>query len=333
MCAATPPKYTHPEIERRWLVPNPGALLSAATRRRQIEDTYLEGGRLRLRHVLEDGKPSLYKLGKKYARGAGQPDDVVTVYLTEGEYQALRVLPGRTAQKVRHTVQGGALDVYTQPRAGLAVYEREFQDTQAAAAYAPPGFVAEEITGRAEYFGFALAQDLLPSRGSSDPATGSVRVVPCASADQPGWLELRQALWPEGSAQEHLEEMAAFVAAPARYAQFIAVSPTQQPLGFAEAAVRHDYVNGTTSSPVAFLEGIYVAPDARRQGVAARLVEAVAAWAPTAGCHELASDAALHNHVSRAVHRALGFDETEEVVYFRKLLAGPPTQAVASPLP
>lgn len=314
---ATPPKYTQPEIERRWLVPDAAAPLSIATRQRQISDAYLEGGRLRLRRVSEPGKPTLYKLGKKYARETGPAEAVVTVYLSEGEYQALRALPGRAVHKVRYTVSGGALDMYAEPRAGLAVFEMEFTDPRAAADYRPPGFVGEEITGRAQYSGFALAEDLpSPQR----PVAEGTLVMPCESAHQPGWLALRQALWPEGSAEEHLAEMASLVATPTRYAQFIALSPQQQPLGFAEAAVRHDYVNGTDSSPVAFLEGIYVAPEARRQGVAAALVQAVVAWAPTVGCRELASDTALHNHVSRALHRALGFEQTEEVVYFRRSL-------------
>jgi len=125
-------------------------------------------------------------------------------------------------------------------------------------------------------------------------------------------------LWPQDPAQ-HLAEMAAQLAAPHRFAAFLAHG--DEPVGFAEAALRSDYVNGTRSSPVAFLEGIYVRPEARRQGVARELVAAVSRWAREAGCSELASDAPLDNELSHAVHRGLGFEETERVVYFRKALA------------
>ena len=84
--------------------------------------------------------------------------------------------------------------------------------------------------------------------------------------------------------------------------------------------MRHDYVNGTDTSPVAFLEGLYVAPAARRAGVARALVAAVAQWGRAAGCTELASDAAAGNTASHAVHGALGFAETKRVVYFRRAL-------------
>jgi aminoglycoside 6'-N-acetyltransferase I len=143
----------------------------------------------------------------------------------------------------------------------------------------------------------------------------------CASVEQDGWLTLRQALWPHCTREEHLSEMSLFCASPERYAQFVAYSRPGHAVGFVEASVRTDYVNGTDSSPVAFLEGIYVVPEARRKGLAGSLVAAVERWALSVGCRELASDASLENQVSHAVHRALGFKETERVVFFRKALA------------
>jgi aminoglycoside 6'-N-acetyltransferase I len=140
---------------------------------------------------------------------------------------------------------------------------------------------------------------------------------PLTRVDAPGWLDLRRELWPEGTAQDHLDEMASQVAEPGRYAQFIARDAAGRPLGLAEAALRRDYVPGTDSSPVAFLEGLYVRAGARRRGIARRLVAAVAAWAGAQGCSELASDTPLDNDLSQAVHRRLGFEETERVVFFR----------------
>jgi aminoglycoside 6'-N-acetyltransferase I len=44
-------------------------------------------------------------------------------------------------------------------------------------------------------------------------------------------------------------------------------------------------------------------------------------WGRTQGCSEFASDALLENSDSHSMHRALGFEETERVVYFRKSLS------------
>ena len=148
-----------------------------------------------------------------------------------------------------------------------------------------------------------------------------MKVEPCASAEQPGWLRLRQALWPEAGREEHLLEMASFAADPRRYGQFLAYSASHEAIGLAEVSLRRDHVNGTQTSPVAFLEGLYVVPQARRKGVASALVAAVCEWARRAGCQEIASDAVLENSISHVVHRALGFEETERVVFFRRKLA------------
>jgi aminoglycoside 6'-N-acetyltransferase I len=119
-------------------------------------------------------------------------------------------------------------------------------------------------------------------------------------------------------------EMASLIADPKRYGQFVAYSPSREAVGLAEASVRHDHVNGTGSSPVVFVEGLYVVPPARRKGIARALVAALCAWAQSVGCREVAADAALENSVSHVVHRALGFEETERVVFFHKKLTWPP---------
>src|SRR5690348_17142183 len=102
----------------------------------------------------------------------------------------------------------------------------------------------------------------------------------------------------------------------------LAIGDDGSATGFVEASKRVDYVNGTDSSPVAFLEGLYVEPASRRNGVARILVESVEAWATAQGCSELASDSPLENTGAHAVHVALGFAETERVVYFCRRLCG-----------
>lgn len=141
--------------------------------------------------------------------------------------------------------------------------------------------------------------------------------TPRGSTD-PAWLALRLALWPDASEPEHLSGMADFIARG--YYVRLAMTNSGTAVGFVEASKRVDYVNGTGSSPVAFLEGLYVAPNSRRQGIARALVDSVVQWAMREGCSELASDSLLDNAGAHAAHRALGFEETERVVYFRRAL-------------
>jgi aminoglycoside 6'-N-acetyltransferase I len=146
--------------------------------------------------------------------------------------------------------------------------------------------------------------------------------VEAPGAGDPRWLALRMRLWP-GPEAEHLPHMADVIARD--HFVRLAISTDGSAVGFVEASKRVDYVNGTNSSPVAFLEGLYVEPAARGNGVARALVGAVEAWAAAQGCTELASDSTLENVAAHAVHRALGFAETERVVYFCR-----PVQGVAS---
>lgn len=147
-----------------------------------------------------------------------------------------------------------------------------------------------------------------------------IRIQPGALSEPSGWQQLRQDLWPDCPPQEHQTEIQQMLAQPERYGCWLAHGADGAAVGLAEAALRHDYVNGTDSSPVVFLEGIYVAPEYRRQGIAQQLIERVSQWGRQAGCVEIASDTSLDNLPNQTLHHALGFEETERVVYFKKRL-------------
>ena len=139
--------------------------------------------------------------------------------------------------------------------------------------------------------------------------------------DLADWTALRCLLWPEGSAQERQAEAEALLQRASRAAIYLARSPVSETIGFAEATLRSDLVNGCSTSPVAFLEGLYVQPAWRRRGVARRLCSAVEQWAAALGCTEFASDTELANLASQQLHVALGFHETERVVCYLRRIA------------
>ena len=142
----------------------------------------------------------------------------------------------------------------------------------------------------------------------------------CSNLDQPGWLQMRLALWTDATVDDHRGYMAISLAQPERFLQLMMYDENHQPIGFIEGSIRGDYVNGTETSPVGFVEGVFVVPAWRRKGIARRLFAAIGDWAKARGCRELASDALIDNEASQRAHRALGFEETERVVYFSKKL-------------
>lgn len=147
-----------------------------------------------------------------------------------------------------------------------------------------------------------------------------MRIHRCGPEDLDELATLRSRLWPEIPVEEHRADIAAAYDGSRSAVAFMARDGRDTPIGFAEATLRTDYVNGCDTSPVAFLEGMYVDPAHRRAGIARMLCDAVEAWGRAQGCTELGSDALLDNPTGHAMHIALGFEERERVVYFRKML-------------
>ena len=96
------------------------------------------------------------------------------------------------------------------------------------------------------------------------------------------------------------------------------VKHDEQYIAFAYLSLRSEYVEGTASSPVVYLEGIYVQPAYQQQGIGRQLVALGAAWGKEMGCSEYASDTDTLNEQSIQFHKQLGFQEVERVVCFVK---------------
>ena len=125
-------------------------------------------------------------------------------------------------------------------------------------------------------------------------------------------------LWPEHTPEELLPEYRALLK-NGDGAVFLA-SENGREAGFAQVQLRHDYVEGTETSPVGYLEGVYVREEARGRGVAKALLKACEAWAAARGCREFASDCELDNGGSLAFHLHTGFTEANRIICFTKPL-------------
>ena len=130
--------------------------------------------------------------------------------------------------------------------------------------------------------------------------------------------ELSVQLWPDNTLEEMKAEFDAFVRRQ-DVALFLAYDEGKA-VGFAQCQLRHDYVEGTDSSPVGYLEGIYVEPSYRNRGCARALLHACEEWSADAGCTEFASDCELDNVQSLRFHMSVGFEEAGRNIHFRKEL-------------
>ncbi len=89
-------------------------------------------------------------------------------------------------------------------------------------------------------------------------------------------------------------------------------------VGIALCALRHDYVEGCSTSPVGYLEGIFVDKDYRNKGIAKELCLECEKWTKSKGCSEFASDCELTNKESLAFHLNIGFKEENRIICFKK---------------
>jgi aminoglycoside 6'-N-acetyltransferase I len=128
-------------------------------------------------------------------------------------------------------------------------------------------------------------------------------------------LELK--LWPDHVFSELKEDTLKLMSTNNR---FFGVLCDNSLIAFIQVSVKTDYVNGTDSSPVGYLEGIFVSDSYRMNGIGKKLVRYAADFFRKIGIREMASDVLSENTGSHRFHKHVGFEETERVVFYRMKL-------------
>ena len=136
--------------------------------------------------------------------------------------------------------------------------------------------------------------------------------------DLPVLAELAVLMWEEHTATEMEAEFAGIM--EQGEAVFFLAFEEERAVGFAQCQLRRDYVEGTETSPVGYLEGIFVAEAYRQRGIARKLLHTCESWARDQGCREFASDCELGNTGSLAFHLNMGFQEANRIICFTKEL-------------
>lgn len=147
-----------------------------------------------------------------------------------------------------------------------------------------------------------------------------MKIVKITQDDFQEWLDLALKLWSDASAEE-MQVSLINILQSSREEGFLIRDDDETAIAFMNLSLRYDYVPGATQTPVAYVEGIYVKEEYRKQGVGAYLIQYAEQWALEQGCLELASDALIENTDSYEFHTKIGFQEVERVVTFIKQIA------------
>lgn len=132
------------------------------------------------------------------------------------------------------------------------------------------------------------------------------------------FIRLALLLWPENDPDALTAEFAPLLDSPD--AAVFLCEADGQAVGFAQCQLRRDYVEGCETSPVGYLEGVFIEEAHRRMGAARSLVAACQDWARRQGCREFASDCELDNTDSLRFHLGIGFEEANRIICFTKRL-------------
>ena len=125
-------------------------------------------------------------------------------------------------------------------------------------------------------------------------------------------------MWNKTTVQELVTEFSDIISQ--KEAVFLLKYFQDEPIGFAQCQLRYDYVEGTESSPVGYLEGIFIKEEYRHRGYAKELLLECEKWAKEKGCEEFASDCEIDNSNSFNFHTALGFEDANRIICFTKRL-------------
>lgn len=125
-------------------------------------------------------------------------------------------------------------------------------------------------------------------------------------------------LWNNSSVHELINEFSEMISKGT--AQIFLKYENEIPVGFAQCQLRHDYVEGTETTPVGYLEGIFVKDACRGKGYAKELLAECERWAKANGCVEFASDCEIDNADSFLFHKAMEFTEANRIICFTKKL-------------
>lgn len=142
-----------------------------------------------------------------------------------------------------------------------------------------------------------------------------MKLTPITRANFSLWSDYRSQIYPLISREYDLAEMEILYGSDNWHCWFIEAE-TGTPIGLVELSLRN-IADGCLSSPVPYLEGLYLVEAQRGQGRGASVIELIKRWCIENGYSELATDAELSNVRAQHFYESLGFEQVDRVVEYR----------------
>lgn len=143
-----------------------------------------------------------------------------------------------------------------------------------------------------------------------------IEIVKASEDNLNDLVDMAFELWPDNDYEELKKEILDTWKHPDH--EFFLAKTDEEYIGFVYVSMRNDYVEGSSSSPVGYLEGIYVKFNYRNKNIAKELVRVAEEWSKSKGCNQIGSDIEQDNYVSYDFHKRVGFEEANRLICFIK---------------
>ncbi|MFF2483105.1 aminoglycoside 6'-N-acetyltransferase [Paenibacillus sp. NPDC058071] len=144
-------------------------------------------------------------------------------------------------------------------------------------------------------------------------------IIPVDDSVMGEFVAMALELWSDNDEKTFTAEMADTLADPEHHAAFLYAVDGHY-IAFVLLSIRSDYVEGSDSSPVGYVEGIYVKPPHRLKGISKELVRRGERWTKEKGCVQMGSDIEQGNDASYQFHLKAGFKEANRISCFIKTI-------------
>ncbi len=141
-----------------------------------------------------------------------------------------------------------------------------------------------------------------------------MKLLPIKKNEFPIWREMRESIYESLSSEFHDREMNLIFISDDWHCLFIK-NENDKILGFVELSSRN-IVDGCLSSPVAYIEGLYIKKENRRKGLGADSVKEIKKWCKEREFTELGADTEFENIAAQKFFKSIGFRETFRIVEF-----------------
>lgn len=142
-----------------------------------------------------------------------------------------------------------------------------------------------------------------------------MKLIPISRDDFSVWSQFRGEIYPTLSCDFDLKEMDSIFESELWNCWFIEREDGER-IGLVELSLRN-IVDGCLSSPVPYLEGLYLTATERGKGRGTEIIEMIKLWCQEHGYSELATDAELTNTRAQKFYEELGFEQVDRVVEYR----------------